>query len=96
MIGSPTWIDEVLSDSFPASDPPSWIPGVVRPAPAGPNPGGVTADGLEGEIGMEEKRPAATYCQQIVTLAIVLAAGVAISGLRNDYGESRARRVTFA
>ena len=52
MIGSPTWIDDVLSDSFPASDPPSWIPGVVRPAPAKPDPGEVTADGLE-----EEERP---------------------------------------
>jgi hypothetical protein len=28
-------IDDVLEDSFPASDPPSWNPGVTRPAPAG-------------------------------------------------------------
>ena len=54
MIGSATWIDDVLSDSFPASDPPSWIPGIVRPAPAKPDPGEVTADGLE-----DEERPAA-------------------------------------
>ena len=27
-------IDEVLQDSFPASDPPSWNPGVVRPGPS--------------------------------------------------------------
>jgi hypothetical protein len=27
-------IDSVLADSFPASDPPSWNPGVARPDPA--------------------------------------------------------------
>ena len=28
------WVDDVLADSFPASDPPSWTPGMARPAPA--------------------------------------------------------------
>ena len=31
---SKNWIDDVLRDSFPASDPPSWIPGAATPAPA--------------------------------------------------------------
>jgi hypothetical protein len=30
---APTWMDDVLADSFPASDPPSWTPGMARPAP---------------------------------------------------------------
>jgi hypothetical protein len=30
---APTWMDDVLADSFPASDPPSWNPGMARPAP---------------------------------------------------------------
>ena len=29
-------IDDVLADSFPASDPPSWNPGVTRPEPVAP------------------------------------------------------------
>src|SRR5688500_19094478 len=28
-----TWMDDVLADSLPASDPPAWTPGMARPAP---------------------------------------------------------------
>ena len=28
-------LDDVLADSFPASDPPSWNPGIARPMPIG-------------------------------------------------------------
>src|SRR5690349_11417616 len=36
-------LDDVLADSFPASDPPSWNPGVVRPYSAGSFAAGLMA-----------------------------------------------------
>jgi hypothetical protein len=34
------WIDIVLADSFPASDPPSWTSGIAMPTPSLPDTGG--------------------------------------------------------
>jgi hypothetical protein len=31
-------LDDVLDGTFPASDPPSWTPGLARPAPASAGP----------------------------------------------------------
>jgi hypothetical protein len=42
-------LDEVLADSFPASDPPSWNSGIIRPHPAG----GFATDAVPARKGNE-------------------------------------------
>jgi hypothetical protein len=44
------WIDEVVADSFPASDPPSWTPAIARIRPSRPDslrPGDTSIDMLK-------------------------------------------------
>ena len=83
-------LDEVLADSFPASDPPSWNPGTVHPAPPGPpTRGGALARDAERTLPLaavvDVSRHAhadRTYLQGIVSLfggaGLALLAGVAI------------------
>ena len=83
-------LDEVLADSFPASDPPSWNPGIVRPGPAGHlTRGAVPAEDAERTLPMADvvdvSRPAhadRTFLQALVSLfgaaGLALLMGVAI------------------
>lgn len=42
-------MDQVLADSFPASDPPSWNLGIARAAPASPRAHDLYTDDRVGE-----------------------------------------------
>jgi hypothetical protein len=44
-------LDQVLADSFPASDPPSWTPGVARPGSPGHDRSAESRDGSAVESG---------------------------------------------
>src|SRR6476620_11232403 len=83
-------LDDVLADSFPASDPPSWNPGIHRPYSAGSFTAGLMAarDGYHRPAvadGVDVSRPAQgqrTGLQALVSLAgalgIALFFGVAV------------------
>jgi hypothetical protein len=83
-------LDEVLADSFPASDPPSWNPGIVRPGPVGHlTRGAAPAEDAERTLPMADvvavPRPAhaaRTFLQALVSLfgaaGLALLMGVAI------------------
>jgi hypothetical protein len=66
-------IDATLSDSFPASDPPSWNPAIVRPSPAGviASPAFVT-DVLD----LSRPKDAPAFLQALVSVGA--AAGIAL------------------
>ena len=77
-------IDDVLAGTFPASDPPSWTPGIARPAPAGPAPyvdrasaQGAKADVRTGVIDVSRSPDAErTFAQALGSL--IAATGLAL------------------
>jgi hypothetical protein len=79
-------IDDVLADSFPASDPPSWNPGVARPDPVVTSFGhqvalgeASTADAGDADWVVDVSRPMSaerTFVQGLSSLAG--AAGIAL------------------
>ena len=88
-------LDEVLADSFPASDPPSWNTGIIRPQPAGSfASGSVPGQHAEKSVRMGDvidvSRPAdgdRTFLHTVVSvvgaagLALLAGIGILLAGL---------------
>lgn len=71
-------LDQVLADSFPASDPPSWNPGIALLAPgvatarearSGGADGGVTGPATDTVAGLPSSRTDRTFLQGLASLA---------------------------
>src|SRR5690348_2012064 len=67
-------LDDVLAASFPASDPPSWMPGMARPAPE------VTRDTGTSDV-IDVSRPddsERTFAQALVSFAGAAGVGLLV------------------
>jgi hypothetical protein len=79
-------VDAILADSFPASDPPSWNPGVARPCPPGgtahvASPSQAAADRgshafVADVLAVSRSQSERTFLQALISLAG--AAGIAL------------------
>jgi hypothetical protein len=72
-------VDNVLEDSFPASDPPSWNPGTARPAPAAHQAHERLPDQTgAGHPGITDRPTSGTRAFMHAVISLAGAAGIAL------------------